>query len=366
MKICVIAGRYGLSGVPLAQYRLARALASRGHDVELVFGVVNSGFEAPFSQQFKILILNKRRVLGMFFDLVKIVKYKNFDLILSAGDHLNAIVLLSAIISRSNIKIACSSRVTPHDTYSDKKFSKGWILKFIMRFVMYRANVLSCVSKDMVAQYKNIFKNSKHVPIYNIIKDSESELKIKENVDEDWLVNKKNPVIIAAGMLEPWKGFADLIYAFKKLLNHKKAKLIILGDGSLRGCLEKQIKSLGINDHVKLKGYVKNPLKYFSRADVFALTSHVEGMPNVLIEAMMAGCTPVSTDCETGPRELLVNGKFGYLVKVNDIESISRGLLEALENPIKKNILDEAVELFSEEKIIESYSRYLNINFNNK
>jgi glycosyltransferase involved in cell wall biosynthesis len=89
-------------------------------------------------------------------------------------------------------------------------------------------------------------------------------------------------------------------------------------------------------------------------------------MPNVLIEAMMAGCTPVSTDCETGPRELLVNGKFGYLVKVNDIESISRGLSEALENPIKKNILDEAVELFSEEKIIESYSRYLNINFNNK
>jgi glycosyltransferase involved in cell wall biosynthesis len=366
MKICVIAGRYGISGVPLAQYRLAKALAKLGHNVELVFGSINVGCKIPSSGKFKILTLNKNRVLLMFFNLIKIVKYKNFDLIFSAGDHLNAVVLFAAIISRSSIKICCSSRVTPYDTYPDKKFSKGWFLKIIMKLVMYRANVLSCVSKDMVAQYKNIFKNSKHVPIYNIIKDSESEIKIKENVDEDWLANKKTPVIIAAGMLEPWKGFADLICAFNKLLNRKKAKLIILGDGSLRGYLEKKIKSLGINEHVKLKGNVKNPLKYFSRADVFALTSHVEGMPNVLIEAMMAGCTPVSTDCETGPRELLVNGKYGYLVKVNDIESISRGLLEALENPIKKNILDEAVELFSEEKIIESYSRYLNINFNSK
>jgi len=344
---------------------LAKALANLGHEVELVFGDVNPGFDIPFSNNFKIRILKKKRVLKMFFNLIKIVKYQNFEIIFSAGDHLNAIVLLSAIISRSSIKVCCSSRVTPYETYSNsnKIFSKEWILKIIMSFVLKRANVLSCVSKDMVIQYKKIFKNSKHVPIYNIIKDSESEFKIKENLNEDWLINKKIPVIISAGMLEPWKGFSDLINAFSKLLNYKKARLIILGDGSLRNELEKQIKDLGISEYVKLKGFVKNPLKYFGRSDIFALTSHVEGMPNVLIEAMMAGCTPVSTDCETGPRELLVNGKFGYLVKVNDTESISKGLLEALENPIKKNILDEAVELFSEEKIIESYSRYLNVNF---
>jgi len=226
---------------------------------------------------------------------------------------------------------------------------------------MYRADVFSCVSKDMVLQYKKIFKSSKHVPIYNIIEDSDSELKINESLDEEWLVNKKNPVIIAAGMLEPWKGFEDLIYAFKKLLNHTKAKLIILGEGSLRNNLEKQINNLEINEHVKLKGSVENPLKYFSRSDVFALSSHVEGMPNVLIEAMMAGCTPVSTCCDTGPREILSSGKYGYLVPVNNPEALSIGLLKAINNPISKKILNEVVVAFKEKNVINEHFKQLNI-----
>ena len=145
MKICVIAGRYGLSGVPLAQLRFARSLSKLGHEVELVFGSVNAGNKIPHSQNFKITTLNKKRVSLMFFNLIDIVKNKHFDLIFSAGDHLNAVVLLSAIISRSSIKISCSSRVTPFDTYSNYIFSKGWILKIIMKLVMHRANVLTCV-----------------------------------------------------------------------------------------------------------------------------------------------------------------------------------------------------------------------------
>ena len=199
------------------------------------------------------------------------------------------------------------------------------------------------------------------MPIYNIIKDSESELKINENLDEDWLVNKKTPVIIAAGMLEPWKGFEDLICAFEKLLIYTKAKLIILGDGSLRNNLEKQINNLEINEHVKLKGYVQNPLKYFGRSDVFALSSYVEGMPNVLIEAMMAGCTPVSTSCDTGPKEILSSGKYGYLVPVNNPDAMCTGLLKAINNPISKKILNEVVSSFQEKNVINEHFKQLEI-----
>ena len=70
---------------------------------------------------------------------------------------MNAIVLLAAILSNSKAKISCSSKVTPYDTYSNKFFSKGWILKLVMQLVMFRADVLSCVSKDMVYQYKKYF-----------------------------------------------------------------------------------------------------------------------------------------------------------------------------------------------------------------
>ena len=81
MKICIIAGRYGLSGVPRAQYRLARSLAESGHDVELIYGAVNPGYQIPISDKFKIKTLNKKRVASMFFNLIKIVKHENFDLI---------------------------------------------------------------------------------------------------------------------------------------------------------------------------------------------------------------------------------------------------------------------------------------------
>lgn len=361
MKICVIAGLYRLSGVPLAQLKLARALFNDGHDVELIYIGNEPGYAVPNSENFKIINLKKKRVITSFFNLLNIVKKKNFDLIFSAGDHLNVLVLFAAILTRSNVKISCSSRVTPFDTYSNYVFSKRWILKQLMKFVMYRADVLTCVSNEMIDQYKKVFNGIKQTCIYNIVHDRYSINLMNEAVDEEWLINKTKPVIVAAGMLEPWKGFDDLILAFKKLIQKVSVRLLILGDGSQKKKLEELIKKNNLADHVKLKGYVTNPLKFFSKADVFALSSHVEGMPNVLIEAMMAGCTPVATNCKTGPNEVLQNGKYGYLVPVQDINSLSEGLLMALNKPINKNILSEAILSFSEKKVIEAHFKSLKI-----
>ena len=119
------------------------------------------------------------------------------------------------------------------------------------------------------------------------------------------------------------------------------------------------IKKLQISEHVELKGYVENPLKYFRKADIFALSSHVEGMPNVLIEAMMAGCTPVATDCQTGPREILKSEDYGYLVEVGNPNSMYLGLLKALEKPITQEKLSEVVNNFSEKIIIKKHLSYL-------
>ena len=361
MNICVIAGTYKLSGVPLAQLKLAKVLSNLGHTVELIYGDVVEGYQLPKSSKYKIKCFYKKRVKYILFDLIRLFKKNKFDIIFSAGDHLNIIVLISAIISKSKAKISCSSRVTPYDVYSKKIFSKGWIMKILMKLLLNKADVLSCVSKEMVDQYREVLGSNKHVCIYNIVKDSESCLLMNETVNEKWLIEKKEPVIIAAGALEKWKGFEDLIHGFNLLLKHKKAKLIILGEGSLYNHLNTLINRLNIEEHVLLKGNVNNPLKYFNKADVFALSSHVEGMPNVLIEAMMAGCTPVATDCKTGPREILKDSSFGYLVKVGDPISISDGLLQAINKPVSKAKLNIIVEFFSEKKIINQHFDYLGI-----
>ena len=121
------------------------------------------------------------------------------------------------------------------------------------------------------------------------------------------------------------------------------------------------IVKLGLTAVVRLQGYVENPLKFFAHADVFVLSSHVEGLPNVLIEAMMCGCTPVSTDCPTGPREVLQNGKYGYLVPVGDPVAMAAAVEQALCHPIPRNLLAEAILPFREGAVIERHFEVLGL-----
>lgn len=361
MKIALFSARFALSGVPLAQIRFARSLAALGHDVELIFGLVNPGYRLPDIEGVKVLVLNKSRVVGMIFPIYSYFKSSRPDVVFSAGDHLNAIVLLAALMSRSAAKISCSSRVTPFDTYSNVPFTKRWILKHFMWAVMWRANSLTCVSEDMVAQYKRVFNSCSHTCIYNIVCDKNAQVKMDEYVDEEWINSKSAPIIVAAGMLEPWKGFVDLVYSMEILLKTRNAKLLILGDGSLRNDLQCLIESLNLSHAIKLIGYVDNPLKYFKKSDIFVLSSYVEGMPNVLVEAMMCGCTPVATDCPTGPSELLGEGKYGYLVPVGDSSAMATAISQALDRPIAINILQEAIKPFEEEAVITKHFAALGI-----
>jgi glycosyltransferase involved in cell wall biosynthesis len=117
----------------------------------------------------------------------------------------------------------------------------------------------------------------------------------------------------------------------------------------------------GLHDVVELLGYVANPLKFFAHADVFVLSSHVEGLPNVLVEAMMCGCTPVSTDCPTGPREVLQDGRYGYLVPMRDPVALAQGIEKALDGPIPKEVLAEAVRPFEESAVIAKHFEVLGL-----
>ncbi len=361
MKICVITPRFAIAGVPLAQLRFARALAHIGHDVDLVVGFVDPLYKLPPVETVNVVQWQEPHVRGMFLPFCKYLQAVKPDVVFSAEDHLNAIVLLAAIAVCSKAKISGSSRVTPFDTYSSKPFSKRWVLKQLLRAVMWRADALTCVSKDMVEQYRKVFDAPPHVCVYNIVDDRLSRQRMMEPVDHEWLLFKEGPIVVAAGRLAVWKGFADLIRAIKLLPSQRRVRLMILGDGPLRSELEALIIELGLQNFVSLLGYRENPLKYFARADVFVLSSHVEGLPNVLVEAMMCGCTPVSTDCPTGPREVLQNGKYGYLVPVSDPVAMAAGIEQALDHQIPKALLAEAIQPFEEGAVLRRHFEVLGL-----
>ncbi len=163
-----------------------------------------------------------------------------------------------------------------------------------------------------------------------------------------WLQPRQVPVILGAGRLGRQKDFATLIRAFAEVRRGRPCRLVILGEGRRRRGLEDLASRLGIHADVDLPGFQSNPYAFMSRAKLFVLSSAWEGSPNVLIEAMALGTPVVSTDCPSGPSELLRTTSVGSLVPVGDAEAMSRAMVATLDNPPPAERLKAAVAAYQQ------------------
>jgi glycosyltransferase involved in cell wall biosynthesis len=161
---------------------------------------------------------------------------------------------------------------------------------------------------------------------------------------------------LAVGRLTVEKDYPTLIKAFSILSEKNNFRLIILGEGKKRSELESLIKRLELQEKIDLPGFTRNPYVYMRNCDIFVLSSATEGFPNTLIEAMACGTPVVSTDCPSGPREILDNGKFGKLVKVGDEKSLAEAILETIKNPLSsEELINRVREKFSLKEAIKKY-----------
>ena len=138
---------------------------------------------------------------------------------------------------------------------------------------------------------------------------------------------------MARGRLEPAKDYATLLRAFARLSAERPARLIILGEGRQRETLTALARELGVAERVDLHGDVANPFPFLACADLYVLSSAYEGCPNALMEAMACGCRVVSTDCPSGPRELLQDGAIGPLAPVGDADALAAAMESQLAEP---------------------------------
>lgn len=144
------------------------------------------------------------------------------------------------------------------------------------------------------------------------------------------------PVIAYVGRLSWEKDVATLLRGFARaqgLHPEIPARLLLVGEGRDRAALEGLAAELGVADSVRFHGHAANPHALVTRCRVFALTSLFEGLPNALLEAVALGVPCVSTDCPTGPREILLDGRGGWLVPVGDVESLALALAAMLRDP---------------------------------
>lgn len=214
---------------------------------------------------------------------------------------------------------------------------KRYLFSKLIWLFYRRADKIICVSEGVlqsVAELSGYTNNLVTVynPVLGPLTEKLSKQKLPDHI-EKLVINKK--VLLNVGRLEVQKNHKLLISTFAKF--QKKVDdsvLLIAGEGSERKELEQQILKAGLSKSVYLIGHIKNPYPLYVRADCFVLSSDFEGLPGVLIQALAYCKHIISTDCESGPREILKNGKLGHLIRTKDED----GLLSALCNVFNHEI----------------------------
>ena len=195
--------------------------------------------------------------------------------------------------------------------------------------------------------------------IYNPVVTPDLHAKAAEQPNHPWLSDDGTPVLLAVGRLEKEKDHPTLVKAFARLASRRACRLIVLGEGSKRTEVEGLVKKLDLTDRVSLPGWVENPLAFMARASLFVLSSIYEGLPTVLVEALACGCPCVSTDCPSGPAEILRNGDIGPLVPVGDEAALAEAMEQVLDQPPDKQMLQQRAMDFSTDQAVAAYENLL-------
>jgi glycosyltransferase involved in cell wall biosynthesis len=174
-----------------------------------------------------------------------------------------------------------------------------------------------------------------------------------------WFAPGSPPVLLAVGRLHYQKDFPTLLRAFARVRAVRAVRLLILGEGDQGAALRASAQELGITTDVELPGFVLNPFAYMARAAVFVLSSAYEGLPGVLIQALACGCPVVSTDCPSGPAEILEGGVYGPLVPVGDDVALAKAILSTLNTRPNPDWLRTRAAEFSVDRAVDRYLEVL-------
>lgn len=168
------------------------------------------------------------------------------------------------------------------------------------------------------------------------------------------IAGPQGPLILSVGTLKAVKRHDLLIRAFAQM-SRRDATLCILGEGKERPRLQALVDALGLDERVLLPGYQSDPAPWYAYADLFVLSSDHEGFGNVIVEALEQGVPVVSTDCPSGPREILEGGKYGTLVPVGDAAALASAIDDALSREHNHDALKRRAQDFSVDKAADAY-----------
>jgi glycosyltransferase involved in cell wall biosynthesis len=317
---------------------LCRGLRSLDLPIDLVLFDARGPLRDHVPDDVRLINLETHRAASAIPKLTRYQLRRRPRAIISALTHANLACVLAAAFVRPRPMVIC----TEHIDFGRVRLAGTSYRERYLPLIAGRAYqgadhvvaVSAGVASSLVAHG---VPESKVTVIPNPIDAARIRALALEPANHSWFhLPLSEPVIVAAGRLTAQKDYATLLHAFRIVLHQRAVRLLILGEGVERESLHAMIHRLGLAGAVDLFGFAGNPYPYISRASLLALSSRWEGLPTVLIEALLLGTPVISTDCPSGPREILDGGRLGALVEVGNAEELATALLNGLSEPHRR------------------------------
>lgn len=347
-------------GAERVAVNLANSFAHRGYTVEMVLLSANGEFLTDLRPEIRVVNLQVKRLRGILFPLACYLRQARPTAVLACMWPLTLATLWARALARVSTRVV----VAEHTTWSRSELLARWSVGWQVRTTMHRffpsADGVIAVSQgaaDDLARFASLDRKAITV-IYNpVVGEAKPQARVPLAPVEWWTGSHRK--VLAVGTLKTIKDYATLLHAFAHLRQRVDARLLILGEGECRAALEKQVRKLGLEASVFMPGFTQDPSPYYQHADLHVLSSTGEGFGNVIVEALAAGTPVVSTDCPSGPREILRGGQFGSLVPVGDVAALASAMAESLAATHDTVALKARAQDFSIDKAVDQYLELL-------
>ncbi len=346
-------------GAERAMLHLAEGLAERGLTVDLVLAETKGAYLNDVPDHIRVVDLEARSpvLLTKTLALRRYLREEQPAVLFSALDIFSSAIWAQRMAGVQTRIIMCVQTYLSRQFRNHQRQTIGRLRPLVVRWFYPMADAIVAASQgtaDDVARITGLPGEAIEV-IYNPVVTPEMLAKLQQPIDHPWFAEGEPPVILGVGRLVSQKDFVNLIHAFAQVRRQRPARLLILGEGEDRPLLKALIQELGLATDVALPGFVENPYAYMAHASVFALSSEFEGFGNVVAEALAAGVPVVSTNCKSGPSEILENGKYGALVPIQNPDALAQAILTTLDQPRRSEQLQRRSQSFSMQVITEQY-----------
>ena len=308
-------------GVEKNLFLVSNYLSEKTKDLKLI--TISKKYKKKFNKSVKFITLSSnfwdklsrrsKYILALILLLKEILKDRN-TIVFSFQANIYCIILCKIFC----IKVVSRSNSAPVG------WSKNLLKRFVFKIFLNLADKVMVNSYEFKKELKKEF-NVNSICIYNPLNKKEIIKKSKNKSKKIFKTN--NLKILNIGRFTDQKDHLTLLKALSLLKNKIKFEAVIIGKGVLKKKLSNYITNNKLDNFVKLKNFVDNPFPLIKQTDLFVLSSKYEGLPNVLLEAIALKKFIISSNCSTGPKEILLNGKGGYLFDVQNYHQLSKKII---------------------------------------